>query len=118
MLNLKTLTSLFFFFFSFYSSSSSSSSSFYCSRTVATEQREQLVTSEQKLEEIRDDSAKQVLAFREQADVLADETCRSEEAAIQLRGQLRKTQGLLTDAVRTINHLQDELQCKYLFKKI
>ena len=60
--------------------------SFYCSRTVATEQREQLVTSEQKLEEIRDDSAKQVLAFREQADVLADETCRSEEAAIQLRG--------------------------------
>ena len=111
---IKTLTSLFFSFFFF----SSSSSFFYCSRTVATEQREQLVTSEQKLEEIRDDSAKQVLAFREQADVLADETCRSEEAAIQLRGQLRKTQGLLTDAVRTINHLQDELQCKYLFKKI
>jgi chromosome segregation ATPase len=80
------------------------------SRTVAADQREQLLHLENKLVEVRDDSAKQVLAFREQADVLADETRTSEEAAIQLRGQLRKTKGLLTDAVRTIEHLKDELQ--------
>ena len=62
------------------------------------------------METIRDDSAKQVLAFREQADILANETRQSEENAIQLKGQLRKTKGLLSDAVRTIETLKDELQ--------
>ena len=82
----------------------------HISRSVATDQREQLVALETVLENIRDDSAKQVLAFREQADVLADETRCYEEAAVHLKGQLRKTQGLLSDAVCTIETLKDELQ--------
>ena len=61
------------------------------------------------LENVQDDSAKQVLAFREQADVLADETRKLEENVVHLKGQLRKTQGLLSDAVRTIETLKDEL---------
>ena len=80
------------------------------SRAVASEKRESLETLENKLEEVRDDSAKQVLAFREQAGVLGEETRRSEEAAISLRAQLRKTQALLSDAVRTIESLKEELQ--------
>lgn len=80
------------------------------SRAVASEKRESLESLEKKLEEVRDDSAKQVLAFREQADVLGEETRRAEEAAIGLRAQLRKTQSLLSDAVRTIESLKEELQ--------
>ena len=62
------------------------------------------------LEEMRDDSAKQVLAFRSQADLLADEARVSEESAEELRAQLRKNKTLLADAVRTIETLRAELQ--------
>jgi septal ring factor EnvC (AmiA/AmiB activator) len=62
------------------------------------------------LEEMRDDSAKQVLAFRNHADQLADEARVSEESAEELRAQLRKNKTLLAGAVRTIETLKEELQ--------
>ncbi len=62
------------------------------------------------LEEARDDAAKQVLAFRHQADELAEENRKSEDAVIELRAQLRRSQSLLGDAVGTIETLKNELQ--------
>ena len=84
--------------------------SLLCSRQAGVQQREEIEHVRNLLEEMRDDSAKQVLAFRSQADLLADEARVSEESAEELRAQLRKNKTLLADAVRTIETLRAELQ--------
>lgn len=65
---------------------------------------------------MRDETAKQVLAFRKHSDELAEEVRSSEQSAEDTRAQLRKTKSLLSDAVRTIETLKSELQADDQFR--